>query len=311
MLNRATALGIVAAMLGASLPIQTPISAQAQTAELTCVPLPLVGGEGSEVTKEISPPTLPIPIPAPVPVPTQELRNNWNTDWLVPRDRVFQEFIVTVVPHNTENYNIEMYLKYPDDTADQFYDESRVALTAEQSITVNAAPRAGDQPYQVNVEVGSVESIGFRYTASVQGCYSETVLATPGGDCISLSLVGGDGTEVTKETSPPTIPGPFGLEVRNNWNTDWVVPSGQIFQEFIVTIVPHSTAEYNIEMNLKYADDTADEFYDESSIDLTAEQSLIIRATPRSSDQPYQVNVAIGGLNAIGVRYTASVQACP
>lgn len=31
-----------------------------------CTPLPLVGGEGSEVRKEISPPTLPVPLPGPL-----------------------------------------------------------------------------------------------------------------------------------------------------------------------------------------------------------------------------------------------------
>jgi hypothetical protein len=43
-------------------------------------------------------------------------------------------------------------------------------------------------------------------------------------NCRPLSLLGGEGSEVTKSVSQPTVPGPFGVTItRNNWNTDWAV----------------------------------------------------------------------------------------
>ncbi len=56
-------------------------------------------------------------------------------------------------------------------------------------------------------------------------------------NCRPLSLLGGEGSEVTKSVSQPTVPGPFGVTItRNNWNTDWAVPGGRRFQRFIVTV---------------------------------------------------------------------------
>ncbi len=47
-------------------------------------------------------------------------------------------------------------------------------------------------------------------------------------NCRPLSLLGGEGSDITKTVSQPTIPGPFGVTItRNNWNTDWAVPGGR------------------------------------------------------------------------------------
>lgn len=136
--------------------------------------------------------------------------------------------------------------------------------------------------------------------------------AFPSG-CTPLRVVGGEGTEVTKSTSAPGIPIPLpigGISTRSNWNTDWVVPSNQSFRRFIVTIMPRGNSKYNIAMYLKYADDTVDKFYDHGSIDLTKDHPLTVSDEPRAGMQPYQVNVRVGGLNSLGVNYSAAVAAC-
>jgi hypothetical protein len=61
-------------------------------------------------------------------------------------------------------------------------------------------------------------------------------LPTHAETCTPLSLVGGQGSEVTKTVSGPTLPGPFGIKIkRNNWNTDWAVPGGRKFSRFVAT----------------------------------------------------------------------------
>jgi hypothetical protein len=71
---------------------------------------------------------------------------------------------------------------------------------------------------------------------------------------VLLSLLGGQGSEVTKTVSPPTIPGPFGIKVtRNNWNTDWAVPGGRKFKSFVTTIVSEDGGSFDIRMFLKYS----------------------------------------------------------
>jgi hypothetical protein len=164
MIGRAAALGITATLLSLCLPVKTIAPAIAQS---SCAPLQVVGGEGSEVSKEVSPPTVPIPLPGPA---STSLRSNWNTDWAVPGGQSFRSYIVTLTPQTTAEYNIRMYLKYADDTADKFYSEGAVNLTSGQPLTVTAYPRQGEQPYQVNVMVGSVNTIGHRYRVRVSGC---------------------------------------------------------------------------------------------------------------------------------------------
>jgi hypothetical protein len=129
--------------------------------------------------------------------------------------------------------------------------------------------------------------------------------------CTLLPLVGGQGSEVTKTVTTPTIPGPFGLQItRNNWNTDWAVPGNQQFSRFIVTMASAQGGQFNIRMYLKYSDQTAGEFYNTEGVPLKPGQPLTIEATSRSGDDPYQVNLFVGGLSSIGKTYTASVMGC-
>jgi hypothetical protein len=125
----------------------------------------------------------------------------------------------------------------------------------------------------------------------------------------------GQGSSVTKTVSPPTIPaGPLGIVgvdiTRNNWNTDWAVPSERKFRRFVATIVSENGGSFDIKMYLKYSDQTAGEFYNSDGVQLTPGKPLTIEATPRPEDEPYQVNLFVGGLNHIGNTYTASVSGC-
>ncbi|MFM8293707.1 MAG: hypothetical protein ACKN9E_04070 [Microcystaceae cyanobacterium] len=129
--------------------------------------------------------------------------------------------------------------------------------------------------------------------------------------CMPLSLVGGEGSEVTKTVSGPTLPGPFGIKIkRNNWNTDWAVPGGRKFRRFVATIVAENGGTFDIRMFLKYSDQTAEEFFNQNGKRLKANQPLTIEATPRPEDNPFQVNVFVNGLPAIGQTYRAEVVGC-
>lgn len=129
--------------------------------------------------------------------------------------------------------------------------------------------------------------------------------------CIPIPVVGGQGNEVKKAVAQPTIPGPFGINVtRNNWNTDWAIPGGQRFKQYLVTISSEKGGKFNIKMYLKYSDKTADEFYNQKEIEIKPGETLKIQAFPRPNNEPYQVNVFVGGINNIGGTYTASVVGC-
>jgi hypothetical protein len=136
-------------------------------------------------------------------------------------------------------------------------------------------------------------------------------LPTQAQTCTPLSLVGGQGSEVTKTVSGPTIPGPFGIKVkRNNWNTDWAVPGGRKFKSFVATIVSEDGGSFDIRMFLKYSDQTAGEFFNQNGTQLEPGKPLKIEATPRPEDNPFQVNIFVNGLSAIGQTYRASVVGC-
>nr|WP_041237806.1 hypothetical protein [Gloeothece citriformis] len=133
--------------------------------------------------------------------------------------------------------------------------------------------------------------------------------------CIPLTVVRGQGSTVTKTVSPPTIPagplGALGVDItRNNWNTDWAVPSEENFKSFVATISSDKGGSFDIKMYLKYSDQTTGEFYNTDGVQINPTQPLTIEATPRPDDEPYQVNLFIGGLNHIGNGYTASVVGC-
>lgn len=144
--------------------------AAAMSLPANCEPLPLVGGEGSEITKRTSPPSFALPLPLPGPLPDPRFRSNWNTDWYIPNAQEYRHYRVVLLPHNNADYSIQLYLKYPDDTADEFYEEQDIRLTANEPLIIETEPRSNLLPYQINANIGGLLSIGVRYTVAVAGC---------------------------------------------------------------------------------------------------------------------------------------------
>ena len=135
-----------------------------------CEPLPLVNGEGNEVTKRTSPPSFTVPIPLPGPIPDPQVRRNWNTDWYIPNAQGYRRYRVILMPHSNGRYSIQMFFKYPDETSDRFYEDQEIHLTANEPLIIDAEPRSDLLPYQVNTNIGGILSIGVRYTIAVAGC---------------------------------------------------------------------------------------------------------------------------------------------
>ncbi len=148
-----TGLGIFA--LSLSFMAIVPLDLDAQS----CTPLTVVEGQGNSVTKKISPPDLLV------------TGDNWNTDFAVPNGRSFRRYVAVIQSDSTatENFPVEMYLKYSDGTADQTFNGG-LQIPVGQSKTIAASPRIGQQPYQVNLKIGSLDAVGYSYTLTVKGC---------------------------------------------------------------------------------------------------------------------------------------------
>lgn len=109
--------------------------------------------------------------------------------------------------------------------------------------------------------------------------------------------------------SVPRIPIGIGNLKRDNWNTDFSLPSNSKYKKFIATFTPQTTGTYSIRMYLKYSDGTADGVYNEKP-NLSSGKSLEISATPRAEDQPYQVNIFVGDTESIGKSHKVKIKAC-
>ena len=134
-------------------PMTAPTMAQ------SCTPLEVVGGEGTDVTKIVSP------------IGTFIFINtNWDTDFAVPGNSSYTSFVVTMLPEEGEVYDIDVYYKYSDGTADQVYSAAGAVLTEGEVLRIAEPDRVNDNPFQVNVRVGGTAAEGNRYTISVQGC---------------------------------------------------------------------------------------------------------------------------------------------
>jgi hypothetical protein len=123
--------------------------------------------------------------------------------------------------------------------------------------------------------------------------------------CAALYVVGGNGTSVKKTVSPFST-----LLTSNNWNTDFSVPSDRSYDRYVATILPENDANYDVELNLKYSDNSSSTSYKKENISVRVGTPLRLVGLPRSQSDPYQVNVFIGGFNAIGNTYTVSVLGC-
>ncbi|MBD2021327.1 hypothetical protein H6F43_14190 [Leptolyngbya sp. FACHB-36] len=138
-------------VIGAVVCTGLPVNAQ------VCTPLRVVEGTGTQVQKKVSVPGTPTS------------RSNWNTDFAVPSGRSFSRYVATIRPANTGQYDVQMFLKYPNNTADKVFDQ-RASYRERNSYTIPGSPRLNANPYQINVFVGGVGAVGNTYTLSVAGC---------------------------------------------------------------------------------------------------------------------------------------------
>ena len=144
--------GVAATVAGVQINSGQPAIAQ------NCVPLEVVGGEGTTVEKTVSPPS------------TGITQSNWNTDFVVPAEQGFSRYYARIVAEDAGDYDIEVYLKYPDETVDEFFNVEAYDLATSDPLVVEAVPRETQQPYQVNIQVGGVQVLGNTYQVSVVGC---------------------------------------------------------------------------------------------------------------------------------------------
>ena len=137
-------------------------------------------------------------------------------------------------------------------------------------------------------------------------CWSVFSSPSKAESCIPLSLIGGKGHEVEKIVTIPAIPGFFA----HNWNTDWSIPNHTLFRNYKAVVVSEDGGTFDVKMYLKYSDETADPFYEQNNVEIVASEPLKIEITSRRREQPYQINLLVGGIQASGHKYRASVYAC-
>ncbi|AFY74073.1 hypothetical protein Syn7502_02051 [Synechococcus sp. PCC 7502] len=123
--------------------------------------------------------------------------------------------------------------------------------------------------------------------------------------CSALKVIGANGTKVQKTVSPIST-----LVTNNNWNTDFAVTGGRSFNRYVATIIPENNANYDVKLNLKYSDNSSTEVDKRDNVAVKVRQPLRLEGIPRSQGEPFQVNVFVGGINAIGNTYTVSVAGC-
>jgi hypothetical protein len=135
-----------------------PLSLSAQPSTDRCLPLKVIGGSGTTVNKQISP-------PAGIFV----LKDNWNTDFAVPEGSYFKEYLATVTPRTTGDYQMRFVLKYPDGNEDRFFDQ-RVVLRDGVPFTLQAISRPLESPTRLNLLVGGTNASGSQFELTLYGC---------------------------------------------------------------------------------------------------------------------------------------------
>ena len=137
----------------------------------------------------------------------------------------------------------------------------------------------------------------------------ETGEALPEG-CTPLPVIGGEGTEVTKTASPARVPNLALIWIGPNWNTDFEVPEGASFSRYYATVLSEDSGSFDIEMYLKYDDDTADLVHEEDDFLMSEQHLHVMSGEPRESSQPYEVNLKVGGSGMVQDTYSLQVLGC-
>lgn len=123
--------------------------------------------------------------------------------------------------------------------------------------------------------------------------------------CVAFRAIGSDSVEVRKSVSSTGVtPG-----VRNNWDTDFVVPPGTRFTRYIATITSETPENYNVIVNFRFADKTSRQVFRRDGLRLVGGVPFqIIGEPPAGAKQPIQINTNISGRQ--GAAYRVSVSGC-
>lgn len=89
------------------------------------------------------------------------------------------------------------------------------------------------------------------------------------------------------------------------------MPNGANFSKYIATLNALSSTgrNFKVQMNLKYPNGTIGQEFD-SWVFLAGGQSQQFTARPRVDMQPFQINMVVGGLDAMNTEYTLTVSGC-
>lgn len=142
-----------------------------------------------------------------------------------------------------------------------------------------------------------VAGIGFALNPQPQVKADET--------CTAFRPLGSNSYEVRKSVSSTGVtPG-----VRNNWDTDFIVPGGTRFTRYIATITSETPENYNIIINFRFPDQTARQVFRRDGVRLVGGVPFqIIGDPPATSVQPFQINVNVSGRQ--GATYRLGVSGC-
>ena len=141
--------------LGASIPLST--QALVNAAE-TCQAFRALGSSGYAVKKSVSSTGV-----------TPGVRNNWDTDFVVPPGTRFTRYIATVTSQTPENYNIIINFRFADNTAQQVFRRDGVRLVGGVPFQIiGEPPTAARQPIQINTNIRGRQ--GATYRLGVSGC---------------------------------------------------------------------------------------------------------------------------------------------
>jgi len=141
--------------------------------------------------------------------------------------------------------------------------------------------------------------------ATVGLSLSSTSLVQAAETCTALKPVGSNSFEVRKTISSSGVtPG-----VRNNWDTDFLVPPGTRFIRYVGTITSETPENYNIIVNFKFNDGRAQQVFRRDGVRLVGGVPFqIIGEPPAGANQPIQINMNISGRQ--GATYRVSVTGC-
>jgi hypothetical protein len=120
-------------------------------------------------------------------------------------------------------------------------------------------------------------------------------------NCQLLKEVTTGETQITKKIRRRVVQG-------DNFNTDFVVPSGIAFKSYKARMMVENDAKYDIGVNLKYADNSVTSALEKKGIPMVRKKNYDLEFRTPTENQPYQVNVYIGGPN--NNTYTIAIMAC-